>query len=209
MLQQGRVILYFYSIFIAICSLIYVIQIIHSSILFWLGLTRTTPWGIVTSIFMHLSLWHLWNNMGTLAIFSLLFMLLLYFNDYANPKQVALFFCWGPFLLGVVANIIYLILSPEPRSAGASGIAYAIEGIVLMLSFSSITSRISSDGIRAYLTSKKGLMHFALNAGIFLYLFIFAIFYPYIYLAAEPGVNAATHAFAFILGVLLTYFYKP
>ncbi|MEM2099966.1 MAG: hypothetical protein QXV37_01420 [Candidatus Jordarchaeaceae archaeon] len=99
----------------------------------------------------------------------------------------------GPFLLGVVANIIYLILSPEPRSAGASGIAYAIEGIVLMLSLSSITSRISSDGIGKYLTSKKGLMHFGLNAGIFLYLFIFAIFYPYIYLGAEPSVNASTH----------------
>lgn len=208
MLQQDRIILCFYFISITMCSLMYAVQIIQPSVLFWLGLTKATPWGIVTSIFMHLSLWHLANNMGALAIFSGIFILLLHFNDYANPKQVSLFFCWGPFLLAIVANMIYLTLSPEPRSAGASGVAYAIEGIVLTVSLSSITSRMSSDGIRTYLTSKKSLMHFVLNAGIFLYLFIFAMFYPYIYLGAEPGVNAAAHGFAFILGVLLIYFYE-
>lgn len=179
-LAGSTMVIILYLVFIALSTLSFVSELSNPSLLATLSLTRGTPWGVVTSIFAHVSLSHLANNMASLATLSLILAALLLLNRYPHPRQMARFFSWGPLVSATGANIVELAFSPHPTSAGASGLVYATVAVVISAATFGIVIEGHRLGTRAYLTEAKNRMHLALNLS-FLY------FPPAILLAPSPG----------------------
>jgi len=103
-------------------------SIARDLILYHLGLIPVIiadkPWTIITSIFLHGSLWHIFANMITLYFFGRYLCVLL-----GAAKFLAVFFIGG-----ILGNALYLLLG-EPLSIaiGASGAVFALGGVLAVM----------------------------------------------------------------------------
>jgi len=115
-------------IIIAINLLLLVATFISPRLTVLLGLVPaiflSRPWTIVTNLFIHSGLWHLFANMLTLYFFGGYLSRLV-----GNSKFLIVYFSGG-----ILGNILYLLLG-EPLSVaiGASGAIFALAGALTMM----------------------------------------------------------------------------
>ena len=83
------------------------------------SLMLSEPWRVVTSIFAHGSMAHLLSNLFALGLFGLVL------EGRIGPRRTF----WLFLLSGIAINLV----TPYPRSLGASGAIYAILGTLVIL----------------------------------------------------------------------------
>ena len=116
-------------ILIGVNLLLFIATIINRDIILFLGLQPAgfldRPWTIVTNLFIHSGLWHIFANMITLYFFGSFLCRLL------GVKRFLLVY----FIGGIVGNIFFILLPPSPSSIaiGASGAVFALGGLLAVL----------------------------------------------------------------------------
>jgi membrane associated rhomboid family serine protease len=114
---------------IALNVLIFVITLLRpEAVISFLGLTPALlsqqPWTIITSIFVHGSLWHILFNMISLYFLGSFFL------RAAGEKSFLVVF----FLGGLAGNILFILLAnPFSTGVGASGAIFAIGGALAII----------------------------------------------------------------------------
>jgi uncharacterized protein len=105
----------------AACLLVFILQQFLGSGFFVLekSLMWSQPWRIITSLFAHADIAHLFSNVFGLLLFGLLL------EGRIGPKKVLLIFLGS----GIIANIFTVY----PSSLGASGAIYAVIGTLAVL----------------------------------------------------------------------------
>lgn len=93
-----------------------------------LAASRKTPWGIFTSLFVHANESHLSNNMIALFVFLLFLVAVNALLPPAEMKKRIMASSLAIFFVPVLLNLFWILLFPEVRIIGSSGIAYALEG---------------------------------------------------------------------------------
>jgi membrane associated rhomboid family serine protease len=82
------------------------------------------PWTILTSMFLHVSIWHIFSNMLVLFFFGRII-----YKLTGGWRFLVIYFIGG-----LAGNLLYLLIGPEISIAyGASGAVYAIAGTLVVL----------------------------------------------------------------------------
>jgi len=116
-------------IIIALNLLLFIATLINGNIILLLGLQPISflarPWTIVTNLFIHSGVWHIFANMITLYFFGSFLSRLI-----GTPKFLLVYFIGG-----IVGNIFFILLPPSPLSIaiGASGAVFALGGVLAVL----------------------------------------------------------------------------
>jgi membrane associated rhomboid family serine protease len=192
-----------YEAFAVACELVYFIELVRPVVLLDLGLTRTNWWGIATSLLVHLSPTHIFDDAISIVVLSGLMYLLVNWKSDWSPPILAL--CILPFLAAITADAVYYVLSPNPMAAGSSGVSYGMMGVILAYSGNSVLrglqerGAITIDKLRE--SPKETLRPIAMHLGVFLTLAGQVFTSPASFLNAEPGVNYGVHGLAFVIGM--------
>jgi membrane associated rhomboid family serine protease len=203
----ARIVCDFREVFFA-CALIIVSSIaiymsfsVYPKINSILAASRATPWGVITSIFVHSSLTHLASNMIWLFLYTLLFAVCNISLASENKRKIEPFFLICVFGSAIVANIFWICLTSE-RSLGASGVVYAVQGV--LLGFSLINGLSISDW-KKFKIQEKFTQFLVLFNLLVLISFLFQIvLLPQIFLSVASGVNILVHAISFYLSLVIT-----
>jgi membrane associated rhomboid family serine protease len=117
-------------IIIFVNLLLFVISIFYSRLIYIFGLQGgpinllLRPWALVTSLFLHADIWHIFFNM--LALF--------FFGRFLTQLVGERRFLWVYFLGGIAGNILFALLAPPfTRAIGASGAIYALGGTLAVM----------------------------------------------------------------------------
>jgi len=204
---MSHVVTEFYLVLMIISVIFFIAELFQPTLLHLLSSAEATPWGVVTSIFVHWPLEHLLLNIAGIGVSTFLLIEIVLFNSETNPIKVSLFFCLCPFVSGVAANILFLAFLPKSTSYGASGVLYAMEGVLIFASLLSIFRTVSYVKVRTYFFERRYQLHFLYHIFIFLFYFLQIIFYPSLFLNIQQGVNVFTHSVSLLLGLFATLFY--
>ncbi|MBI4286269.1 MAG: rhomboid family intramembrane serine protease [Chloroflexi bacterium] len=136
------------------------------------------PWTIVTSIFMHGGIWHIFVNMLTLYFFGSALLGLV-----GNVKFLIVYFGGG--LLG---NILFLLLShPLATVVGASGALFALGGAL------------------AVMRPKLSVFIFPIPVPVPLWI---AVIGGFLLMSFLPGIAWQAHLGGLIFGLVAGYFFR-
>jgi len=114
---------------IGINLLIFIATLINRDLVLFLGLQPISlldrPWTIVTNLFIHSGIWHIFANMITLYFFGSYISRLI-----GTPKFLIVYFSGG-----ILGNIFFFLLPPSPLSIaiGASGAVFALGGVLAVM----------------------------------------------------------------------------
>jgi len=114
---------------IAINLLLFIATLINRDLILFLGFQPISllarPWTIVTNLFIHSGVWHIFANMITLYFFGSFLSRLI-----GTPKFLIIYFSGG-----ILGNILFFLLPPSPLSIaiGASGAVFALGGVLAIL----------------------------------------------------------------------------
>jgi membrane associated rhomboid family serine protease len=196
----------FMMIFV-ISGAIYVLSSTYPMLNDILKASPTTPWGIVTSLFVHEGLEHLAFNMaGLFAFFFLFSVTQLHLSKQEVEKRVSLFLI-AMFLMAIFSNILWTTLVPQASTAGSSGLVFASEGI--FMGFTLLNGLQIMDLFKDEWRGRKRLMAIYLcNLAIFGVLFVQIVFAPQVFLNVAPAVNAFVHGVSFLGSFFLTFFWS-
>jgi len=89
-----------------------------------------TPWGVLTSCFIHANFEHLVINLVGMLNATLVFALLNMWCTSKERIEKGFFFAASVTICGVLANVMLLSLYPLSNSLGSSGIGFTALGIV-------------------------------------------------------------------------------
>ena len=115
--------------FLIIINLIlFIVVSIRQELIYELGLSpayfTSSPWTIVTNLFVHNGIWHIVANMLTLYFFGS------YLSRLVGDRNFLVIY----FLGGLLGNVVYLLLAPDYSIAvGASGAVFAVAGALTVL----------------------------------------------------------------------------
>jgi membrane associated rhomboid family serine protease len=115
-------------ILIGINLIVFIAARINDNVVMQLGLVPSLlgqrPWTIVTNMFVHYDIWHIFGNMITLYYFGRVL------TQLVGQNKFLLLYFGG----GILGNILYILLG-EPLSIaiGASGAVYAIAGALVVM----------------------------------------------------------------------------
>jgi len=146
------------------------------------GLSQATflerPWTLVTSMFIHASLWHIFANMLTLYFFGS------YLNRLLGTWKFLIIYFAG----GIAGGIAYLLLAPSYSIAvGASGAVFALGGVL------------------AVMRPKLRVIVFPIPAPLPLWIAIIGTFAIFSFL---PNVAWQGHLGGLVLGLIAGYFLR-
>jgi membrane associated rhomboid family serine protease len=116
-------------IIIGVNLLLFIATLINGNIILLLGLQPISflarPWTIVTNLFIHGGVWHIFANMITLYFFGSFLCRLI------GVKKFLLVYFAG----GILGNIVFILLPPSPFSIaiGASGAVFALGGALAVM----------------------------------------------------------------------------
>ena len=169
--------------------------------------SRVTPWGVVTSLFVHQGPEHLaFNMIGLLAFIVLFSTTNWHLSKQEIGKRVSLFLI-VIFLMALLSNISWIILIPQVGTAGSSGLVFASEGIVMGFTL--------QNGLRIIELFRNGekdrkrlLAIYLYNLGIFGVFFVQVLLAPQTFLNVAPTVNVFAHGISFLGSFFLTVFWS-
>ena len=106
----------------------YIVTFIRPELVFELGLNRQDflerPWTLLTSMFVHSGLWHIFANMFTLFFFGRYV-----YSLVGEGKFIIVYF-----LGGIAGGLLYLLMSdPFTTAVGASGAIFAVAGTLTVM----------------------------------------------------------------------------
>lgn len=115
-------------VLIGLNLLLFIATAINQELIFYLGLQPASftarPWTIVTSLFVHASLWHIIANMLTLYFFGR------YVCSLIGESRFLILYFGG----GILGSIFYILLGPPLSIAiGASGAVFAVAGVLTVI----------------------------------------------------------------------------
>lgn len=155
-----------------------------------------TPWGVVTSLFTHLEIQHLTLNLTALFGYFAIFITSNIFLSSEEIERRIRFFLLTIFIMSITSNLTWIILRPDINTTGASGLVFASEGAIT--AFALINSFRLIDIRKHDLKGQKLLLAIYLyNFALFVFLFLYIILAPPLFLNVAPGVNAFVHGIAF------------
>jgi membrane associated rhomboid family serine protease len=202
-----RIVCDFRRVFFA-CALVIVSSIaifvsfsVYPKINSFLAASRATPWGVVTSIFVHSSLTHLAYNMIGLFTYTLLFAVCNISFTSENKRKIEPFFLVCVFGSAIVANIFWICLTSK-QSLGASGIVYAVQGV--LLGFSLINGLSILDWKRFKIQKKFTQFMVLINIIVIFLLLSEILLSPLMFLSFAVGVNILVHGISFYLSLVIT-----
>ena len=171
-------------IIIGINLVIFIAARINDNVVMQLGLVPSLigerPWTIVTSMFVHYDIWHIFGNMLTLFYFGRVL------SQLVGQNRFLLLYFGG----GILGNILYILLGPSLSIAiGASGAIYAIAGaLVVMMP----TMRVSIWGI--------------LPMPLWMVILLFFVLWSLPNVV--PGVAWQAHLGGLVAGLIAGYFFR-
>jgi membrane associated rhomboid family serine protease len=128
-LEFKRTFLVYFAVLLT-CVIVFGISQVYPNIENTLSASRATPWGIITSIFVHTNFWHLALNMGSLFAFMFLFAFCNSTFALKTKRRIEDFFLVSVFVFAVISNILWIAFTSN-GSIGASGLVYAVEGVLI------------------------------------------------------------------------------
>lgn len=196
-----------FGTFAGVCEAVYLAEVFRPVLLLDMALTRANWWGIVTSLFVHLSPWHIANDAGSIVLLAALMFALANWRRDWDPPITAL--CVFPFVSAVLANCVFYFVSPNPMSAGSSGVGYAMMGVALGYSLdAAITSLGEVSRKRGVSDSfKEAFRPVALYLGVSATMTAQILLSPAVFLNAVPGVNYGVHGVSFVFGMVSMLIY--
>lgn len=195
---------------LVIAVLCYCSDSIKNFFIQYLSASLITPWGVVTSLFVHRNIDHFTSDV--IATFLALFIFALInikTDDITNFSRLLFYYALG---IAILSNILWTIIPwiysypniLSERSFGSSGIGYALYGIDM----SSMIFNLH------YMLWQKIVQHkefhtlaFLINF-IFFFLLTYTIFYTNIFFFKDLHVNSFVHALSFLLGYIITIIYN-
>lgn len=190
------------ALILASGTALYVISQVYPQINSILATSRATPWGIVTSIFAHSSLFHLASNMVGLLVYALLCAFCNSSLPTETKKRIQSFFLICAFGSAIASNIFWVFLTSQ-SSLGASGLVYAAQGVLLGFSLMNGLSILNWRKFKAQEKSTKLMVLFNLLVLVSLLSQIFLS--PEIFLGVAAGVNVVAHGFSFYSSLVITF----
>lgn len=108
--------------------LIFIVTLVRPELRFTLGLMpelfTERPWTLLTSMFVHAGLWHIFANMFTLYFFGRYVRMLV-----GEGRFLVVYF-----LGGLLGGVFYLLMaSPYSIAIGASGAVFAVAGVLTVM----------------------------------------------------------------------------
>ena len=167
---------------IGINLLLFIVTLIVPTLILFLGLIPAgildRPWTIVTSIFLHGSMWHILANMFTLYFFGRYLCALL-----GEKKFLTVYFIGG-----ILGNVFYILLAPPLSIAiGASGAVFALGGVL------------------AIMTPKLRVFVFPIPAPVPLWA---AVIGGFLIISFFPNVAWQAHLGGLVFGLAIGYFFR-
>src|SRR4030042_630221 len=106
----------------------YIANYVDHDLIITLGLQRASleerPWTIVTNLFIHAGIWHIFGNMITLYFFGT------HVSRLIGENKFLIIY----FLGGITGNVFYMLLgNPFSIVVGASGAVFAVGGALTVL----------------------------------------------------------------------------
>jgi membrane associated rhomboid family serine protease len=203
----SRIVCDFGRVFLA-CALIMISSIaifvsfsLYPKINSFLAASRATPWGVITSIFVHSSLTDLAFNMIGLFVYTLLFAVCNISLTSENKRKIEPFFLICVFGSAIVANIFWICLT-SGRSLGASGIVYAVQGV--LLGFSIINGLSILDWKRFKIQKKFTQFIVLINIIVIIWFLSEILLSPQMFLNVAVRVNSLVHGISFCLSLVIT-----
>jgi hypothetical protein len=137
------------------------------------------------------------RRLKALFLFMFLFALCNSTFQLNMKKKMEKFFLISAFLFAIFSNVLWVILIPNP-SIGASGLLYAVEGV--LLGFSLVNGlqilNLSKFKTQRISTITIILVNFFVSVSIVTQIMLT----PEIFLSVGPGVNVIAHDVSFLLG---------
>jgi len=171
---------------IGINLLIFIATLINRDLVLFLGLQPISlldrPWTIVTNLFIHSGIWHIFANMITLYFFGSYISRLI-----GTPKFLIVYFSGG-----ILGNIFFFLLPPSPLSIaiGASGAVFALGGVL------------------AVMMPRLRVFVFPIPAPIPLWLAVIGGFIILSIFAPWLGIAWQAHLGGLLLGLVAGYFFR-
>jgi membrane associated rhomboid family serine protease len=168
---------------IAINLILFVVRIVNPDLAINLGLYPPEfwdrPWTLVTSMFIHASIWHILANMITFY----------FFGSYLNRLLGAVKFLIVYFAGGILGGIVFLLLPPSEAAVavGASGAIFALGGVL------------------AVMRPRLRVLVFPIPAPLPLWIAILGIFVIFSFL---PSVAWQAHLGGLVLGLVAGYIFR-
>lgn len=171
-----------------------------------LAASRGTPWGIFTSLFVHANEGHLSSNMIALLFFLALLVATNALLPKAEMKKRILSSSLAIFIVPAILNSFWILLFPEVKIMGSSGIVYALEGSCLgfsMLNALELKRPAAHTPKERRITLASSLSNIVVCA-VLLFNLIAA---PETFLGSKFGIVIWLHAFSFCGGLLSALLY--
>ncbi len=162
--------------------IIFIATTISRELIFLLGLLPAAflqqPWTILTNLFVHSGLWHIFANMFTLYFFGS------YLSRLVGDGRLLITYFVG----GILGNILFILLGPPFSIAiGASGAVFALGGALTVM----------RPGIRVFV--------FPIPAPIPLWA---AVIGGFVILSFVPFVAWQAHLGGLVFGLIIGYFFR-
>ncbi|MEM3785829.1 MAG: rhomboid family intramembrane serine protease [Nitrososphaeria archaeon] len=156
-----------------------------------MSLSWRTPWGVVTSIFIHRDIEHFLLNFQAIVTFLLFYILLNILNKGIKIDYLPFYFC--PLISAILANLCSLLMFPEYTSLGASGVSSAMESYDFALALTYLITNFKGKEPDKYAN--------LFNAFIILYIFLDILFSPSY--SRNPNYNAFVHWISFFVNFII------
>jgi membrane associated rhomboid family serine protease len=142
--------------------------------------------------------------MGSLFIFVLLFTFSNSTYSLQNKKKVERFTLISIFIFAIISNVLWLILTSRP-SVGASGLVYAIMGIVTGFSLFNGLQILNFSKLKTQEIVTVGVILMNLLFSVLLVAQVFQD--TQLFLNVGEGVNVIAHGVSFLLGLFAVFPY--
>ena len=204
-MSDFRIIFVVFVLMLLACSSLFVCSLVYPGLNDVLAASGRTPWGIVTSLFVHDGIEHLSFNMISLFVFSLVFASSNSFLSETEKKRRIHFFFIVSFSAAILSNLLWITLIPQIGTIGASGTVYASEGV--MMGFCMMNSLNMLDWAKYKTKGKYPRLVIAFNLLVLISLLLQILFSAGTFLNVGAGVNAAVHGLAFLFSFFLAAFW--
>jgi len=178
-------------IIIGINLLIFIATLIDRNLILLLGFQPASflamPWTIVTNLFVHSGLWHIFANMITLYFFGSFLSRLI-----GTPRFLLVYFVGG-----IVGNIFFLLIALYTPLASSSSIAIGASGAVFALG-----------GVLAVLMPKLRVFVFPIPAPIPLWIAVIGGFIVLTIFSSLLNIAWQAHLGGLLLGLVAGYFFR-
>jgi hypothetical protein len=187
-----------YLLIATLCCMVFTATSFSKATEGFLSSSTSTPWGTITSVFVHSGgINHLtFNLIGLLFCFAFFTITNVDFKNnrrIISPKSFFLLI----FVCAFTAGFLLLILRPDSVTSGLSGVVYAAEGVVLALS---LVNSLSPPRIARQVKpeQKRPFLIWLINLFTFASILLYLICSPALFLGEALNVNVFVHGVSFL-----------